>query len=274
MKFKQTLCAGLAAVLVMASPAVFASEAEEAPTPVDTAVEETAPTTDGVNVTLTKTGHVVINPYGLAVETAEGTSTEQIIGETLTITNNSGVPVVVTAGAVGRVSELSSLSYAAQPPRADTREKEIFLYAEFQNEDGQWSGRYGGGENQLLIFEGAAAEKEVLTLDAGAGGVFRLFGAASVSPADPWCSEDEISVTFTFTFVPVIERLETAAAEEEPTGEPTAEPSGEPTAEPTGEPTAEPSGEPTEEPVTQENQVSDPPGGEEHADGQTDSNEL
>lgn len=171
-------------------------EPEEAPAP----VANKAPM---VNVTVPTTGTITINPYGLPVETVAGISTEQIVSETMDIVNTSEVPVIVSASVEGYVSEQSGAVYVSSPPTADTPEKEIFLYAEFQSEDGQWSESYTGGANQILISTAATELKEVLTLDAAAQGAFRLFGSMTVFPADPWSSEDEISVTFVFTFAPV-----------------------------------------------------------------------
>ena len=217
--------------------------------PVRTAAAETVMRSEIalVDVTVPETGRIVLNPYGLPVEIDGETTQEQIASQTMPITNNGETPVVVSASATGRISEHSSMAFAAAPPPADGLEKEIFMYAEFQNEDGRWMNGYKGRSNQVLITETASRTKEVLTLDAGAGGVFRLFGATAVSPADPWSGADEVSVSFAFTFVPVIEPAETAS-EEEPSEEPAAEPSEEPSAEPSEEPATEPSEEPTTEP--------------------------
>lgn len=173
-----------------------------------------------IDVKVPQTGRIIINPYGLPVETASGFSTEQIASDTLTIYNDSAVPVIVSASASGHISELSSMTYVSAPPAQDGLEKEIFVYAEFQNEDGAWHGRYDGGENQILICEGPSAVKEVLMLDAGPSeGVFRMFGATSVDPADPWSTEDRVSVAFTFTFAPVIEPVQDRVLEEQPEAE-------------------------------------------------------
>lgn len=233
--------------------------------PVRTAAAETVMRSEIalVDVTVPKAGRIVLNPYGLPVEIDGETTTEQIASQTMPITNNGDTPVVVSASATGRISEHSSMTFTAAPPPADGLEKEIFMYAEFQNEDGRWSDNYKGRSNQILISERASRTKEVLTLDAGTGGVFRLFGAAAVSPDDPWSGADEVLVSFTFTFVPVIEPAETAT-EEEPSEEPAVEPSEEPTTEPSEEPALEPSDTPAE-PSKQEEPSKDPEPNEEPA---------
>lgn len=207
-----------------------------------------------IQVTVPKTGRIILNPYGLPTEIDGRTTTEQIASETMPIINNSDTPVLVSASAVGSVSELSSLTYAAQTPQADTREKEVFLYAEFQSEDGQWTGRFHNEENQILISEQASAPKEVLLLDSASEGMFRLFGAAAAAPEVPWSAEDVISVTFTFTFTApddssVPESVTAEKPAEEPAGEPAEAPAEEPAGEPAEAPAEDPAGEPAEAPV-------------------------
>lgn len=215
-----------------------------------------------IDVKVPQTGRIIINPYGLPVETDTGTSTEQIASDTLTIYNDSTVPVIVSASVSGHISELSSMTYVSAPPQENAEEKEVFLYAEFQNEDNAWSGSYGGGENQILVCEGSSAAKEVLTLDAGPSvGVFRLFGATSVDPADPWSTEDRVSVAFTFTFAPVIEPAQDPDAEETPAPEETPTPEESPatgeTPTPEESPIPEESSAPEERPATEETSVAE-----------------
>ena len=260
------------------SPSVVETEQPvQLPNPVETSLPVEAPAPEAIlpaaddseliKVNVPAAGQIVINPYGLPVKIGDETSMEQIASETLTMINEGETPVVVSASAVGSVSERSSLTYAAQPPQ-ESGAKEIFLYAEFQKEDDSWLGSYTGADNQVLISEQISAPKEVLTLGAGTSqGVFRLFGAATVSPADPWCSDDVISVTLTFTFttlddpsVPeaaaVEELLEKPPVEElageladEPAEGPTEQPADEPAEGPTEQPTDEPAEGPTEQPT-------------------------
>lgn len=190
-----------------------------------------------IDVTVPQSGRIIINPYGLPTEIDGSTSTEQIVSETMSITNKSTVPIVVSASIAGRVSELSSLRYALQSP-ANLGEKEVFLYAEFQNEGGIWLGNYVGANNQVLISEQDASPQEVLVLAAYAEGMFRLFGAASVDPDDPWCSDDAVSVTLTFTFS-ALDEPSTAQTAEEPSDNPSAVQGPGVSETPEGEPTEE-----------------------------------
>ena len=201
------------AFLLVLSAAVpsFASEATPLP--------EENPTLDDselIKVDVPAVGQIVINPYGLPVEIGDETSMEQIASETLTMINKSNTPVVISASAVGSVSESSTLVYTTQPPQTDALEKEIFLYVEFQKEDGLWSGAYTDGANQILVSGQASEPKEVLSLDGESQGVFRLFGATSTYPKNAWNVEDKISVTVAFTFSPVADPEPALISDEEP----------------------------------------------------------
>lgn len=203
-----------------------------------------------VEVTVPQAGRIVLNPYGLPVEVDGEKTTEQIASETMPITNNGDEAVVVTARTAGHISENSSMTFVTAPPAAGTVEKEVFLYTEFQREGEDWSGRYSGGENQILVTEGVSESKEVLTLEANAGGKFRMFGATAVSPADPWSGADEISVTVVFTFTPLASSVDLGPVEE---GEPAeVEPADDPAEDASDEETQAPE-EPTDpEPETPE----------------------
>lgn len=176
------------------SPELEESELSEPPEESETAVPE-EPSEDldieiddapVIQVTVPRSGRVIINPYSLPVEIGDEVSTDQITSETMMIYNSSDVPVIVSATVVGHISESSNMTFSSVPVEPDSIEKNIFLYAEFQNEDGLWSGGFNSGDNQILIGEGISAAKDVLTLDAGSSeSVFRIFGETSVCPADP-----------------------------------------------------------------------------------------
>lgn len=212
-----------------------------------------------VEVTVPQTGRIILNPYGLPTEIDGETTREQIASETMPILNNGDTPVIVSARAAGRISEQSSMVYVTAPPTADTLEKEIFLYAEFQQEGGAWSGSYSGEGNQILITERTSEVQEVLTLDAASQGMFRMFGSTAVFPVDPWCTDDSVSVTFTFTFAPVeMERTEDPAEEEIPEEEaPPAEEAPEEEVPPEEDPSEDP-GAPEEPETPDTPEASDP----------------
>ncbi len=82
---------------------------------------------------------------------ALGISTEQIIGEPMSIVNYGENPVTVLVSAEGRISDLSNAVFVPSPPQEGTLEKEIFLYAEFKAAESPWLGGFGNAENQVLI---------------------------------------------------------------------------------------------------------------------------
>lgn len=184
-------------------PSHAAGAAPESEPPEVTALSDEVTNDDGqiVNVLVPATGRIFINPYGQAINSENGISREEIISSPMVIINQGEAPVKVCVSAVGSVSDLSHAVFAAEPPQADTREKEIFLYAEFTDSEDSWRRGYNGAENQLLITTRVSEEKAVLTLDEGVSGWFKLFGSTAIDPEEAWCEDDEIKVTFTFTFM-------------------------------------------------------------------------
>lgn len=197
----------------------LAPQPEETPDAVQMPMPIEAEDEVPIQVTVPQMGRIVINPYNLPVELDGEISTEQIAGETLSIVNESSVPVRIQASAVGYVSERSDMVYVNELPEQASEQKELFLYAEFQQEDGLWQGSYSGSDNQILVSTEASVFKDVLQLEAGPSeGVFRLFGAATVFPETEWGAEDEVSVTLTFTFLPLTEPDEALVLDTEPGG--------------------------------------------------------
>ncbi len=103
--------------------------------------------------------------------------------------------MVVTAAAAGTLEGDAWLVFA--PPAEDAASKELFLYAEFQSQSGLWDGGYTGAPNQLLINDPA---KDVLLLDAGGVGYFRLSGSMTPYPQNMWSSDNALTVTISYTF--------------------------------------------------------------------------
>lgn len=162
-----------------------------------------------IRVTVPQSGHIFVNPYGMKVTLEGQESTDEIVSTSQVITNNSSVPVIVQASAVGSIVNGSSAAFVSSPPLEDSGEKEIFLYAEFQTqpsdpENENWQGSYTGADNQILIDEHPSEPQPVLELgESGtetACGVFRLFGETTYEPEDPWVGEEVFEVVLTFTF--------------------------------------------------------------------------
>ena len=152
---------------------------------------------DLIEVVVPAVGEVVLNPYGLAVETAWGTNREQVQHQPQPLTNNSNFPVIVTATATGALA--GDAWFVTAPPEREAEEKELFLYVEYQSQPDVWQGAYTGAPNQLLVTE-YGSSGEVLTLEAGAEGYYRLFGAMSPTPQTMWSSDNALTVTLAYTF--------------------------------------------------------------------------
>ena len=155
------------------------------------------PEDDLIDVVVPAVGEVMLNPYGLAVETAWGTNREQVQHQPQPLTNNSNFPVIVTATATGALA--GDAWFVTAPPEREAEEKELFLYVEYQSQPDVWQGAYTGAPNQLLVTE-YGSSGEVLTLEAGAEGYYRLFGSMSPTPQTMWSSDNALTVTLAYTF--------------------------------------------------------------------------
>lgn len=158
-----------------------------------------------IDVLVPQSGHVIINPYHMEVDLPDGgVSRDQIINPMQTLVNFSTVPVQVDAWVVGQLPPESMARFVDLPPRPDAEEKEIFMYAEFQTDPAMWSGWYGDMDDQILVTGFGAFKENVMTLDLGAEGHFRLFGAMTGDPDEMWESVDAPNVTVTFSFTPIV----------------------------------------------------------------------
>lgn len=174
--------------------------------------EEEDPT---VQMRVSPTGQIIINPYGYSVSTNLGTTNEQIISTTQYLVSQSDVPISVSVEIVGTHSNPDARFVSAQP---DPSAKELFLYAEFQpvteGQDPVWLDAYTGADCQVLINE---TKDNVITLPSGDGTprkvAFRLFGAVSSGPESGWTGSDSLSVTMSYEFNPIKEEAEPAEEE-------------------------------------------------------------
>lgn len=180
---------------------------EEPTAPEDGAEPEDTPGTEPfINVLVPARGQVIINPYGMRVETRYGVSTDQVVNEPQELINFSDFPVQVTAQVTGTFPNLHEAQLASAPPSADGTAKEIFMYAEFQPMPDAWAGAFGDWPNQILVTDWGMGKADVLTLGAfGAEtctGYFRLFGSMTPYPEVMWSEDDIVDVTVAFTFAP------------------------------------------------------------------------
>ena len=168
--------------------------------PLEDPEPDPVPLEDLINVLVPSSGELVINPYGLEVDMDGGVTTDQIVHSCQTLINLSDFPVVVDVSVTGTIPAESGAGFVSAPPAQDAPGKDVFLYAEFQPDPSVWVGEYWGLPYQVLA---DASSEDVLTLDAGGEGYFRMFGAMSVYPEEPWSDTDTFGAVLSFTFTPV-----------------------------------------------------------------------
>jgi len=166
-----------------------------------------------IDVEVPATGEVIINPYRLDVTVDGQTTRDQIASPEFTITNRGNVPVTVKVSSTGTTSGDALLKSFV--PEDYVKTKWLYMYAEFWNmSDGKpaWSGEFTDSENQLLI-RYSSQKADLLTLDTGAEGIFKLFGAAGYRSPDLWHAEDGAAIQFTYTFKKAPEAAQAAACD-------------------------------------------------------------
>ena len=175
-------------------------EPEPEDEPLEDLEPDPVPLEDLINVQVPSSGELVINPYGLEVDMDGGVTTDQIVHSCQTLINLSDFPVVVDVSVTGTIPAESGAGFVSAPPAQDAPGKDVFLYAEFQQDPSAWVGEYWGLPYQVLA---DASGENVLTLEAGGEGYFRMFGAMSVYPEEPWSDTDTFGAVLSFTFTPV-----------------------------------------------------------------------
>lgn len=150
---------------------------------------------DHIDVAVPALGQVILNPYRMPVDTSGGTTNEQVIYQPQELVNYSDFPVIVTAVVTGSLA--GDAWFVNAPPAQDGLDKEMFLYAEFQNQPDLWAEGYSDAPHQLLVNDIA---KDVITLESGGRGYFRLSGAMTPFPQNMWGEENALSVTISYTF--------------------------------------------------------------------------
>ncbi len=181
--------------------------------PLEDPEPDAVPLEDLINVLVPSSGELVINPYGLEVDIDGGVTTDQIVHSCQTLINLSDFPVIVDVSVTGTIPAESGAGFVSAPPAQDAPGKDVFLYAEFQQDPSVWVGEYWGLPYQVLA---DASGENVLTLDAGGEGYFRMFGAMSVYPEEPWSDTDTFGAVLSFTFTPVYLDPEPAEEPEAP----------------------------------------------------------
>lgn len=173
--------------LVTEEPEVNMDDAELAAT----AAEE-----DVINVAVPPTGRIIINPYSLDVDLGTYIDTAQIVHEPQIFYNFSEFPVTVGIKVRGIVSQGSRAVFVPRTPTEQTRE--VFLYVEFRDSDTGWESAYSGADNQVVATANGELSSNVLEIDAGGRGYFRVSGV--MSPHVSWEYTDTFGAVLTYTF--------------------------------------------------------------------------
>ena len=113
---------------------------------------------------------------------------------------------------VGSVPEGSEAVLVDREPAPDV--KEVFLYAEFQNDPTAWLDGYKAGYNQVPAVPEGANGEGVLTLEAEETGYFRIFGEMSTEPF--WEKTDTFDVSLAFSFMVIGEEPTQEELKDEP----------------------------------------------------------
>lgn len=170
-----------------------------------------------IDVIVPPQGEMIINPYHLKTD-VEGIETyEQIFNPAQTLINRGDFPVSVNVHISGFVPGGSDAVLINHFPEFGTEEKEVFLYAEFQNEMESWINEYTGAPNQVLVTEEGSDCEDVLTLAPNSEGYFRIFGAMAEMPAELWEKGDTFDVSLSFSFAVVDDIQVTQEEPEAPT---------------------------------------------------------
>ena len=188
-------------------------EPEPEDEPLEDSEPDPVPLEDLINVLVPSSGQIVLNPYGLEVDMDGGVTTDQIVHSCQTLINLSDFPVIVDVSVTGTIPAESGAEFVSAPPAQDAPGKDVFLYAEFQPDPSVWVGEYWGLPYQILA---DASGENVLTLEAEGEGYFRIFGAMSVYPEEPWSDTDTFGAVLSFTFTPVDPNLEPVEEPEVP----------------------------------------------------------
>lgn len=156
-----------------------------------------------ISVRVPASGRVVVNPYRLEVALGGEVSREQVVSETYSLSSECDLPVAVSVSAAGTIPAGSEAVFVTEPPQSQTEGKEIFMYAEFQEQYGPWQGYFADSYNQVVVAGWGESKQNVLTLAPWGEGRFRLFGAASVPSEGMWTEQDTVNVTLAFTFAAI-----------------------------------------------------------------------
>ncbi len=229
---KKLLSVLLAGAMVCGmSTVVFADDTE-----VDTAGDTYSSTlsvtgttnTPTIKITAPTTGSVVVNPYKLKCTLGEQQVSDQIVSATQYIVNESNVPIKVDVTVSATTAGNAALATAAPTEKITTNS--VFMYLQVVTEGvnvtvegGNVSEKSGGtfteysakSTDAVVLASGKSTTKSGIatlgaatytddTLTDATGCAFRFGGSAATNPTKAWTSNDTVSPTVVFSFVPQV----------------------------------------------------------------------
>ncbi len=169
------------------------------------------PPTIKVDLSDTSSKTVAVNPYGLAVDTVNGVSTDadkkaQLVNKTETIENKSEVALAVNATVTATAKGKAKIATA---PVVPTTEKANSIFAYLQVEAGATitAGDYNAKDpNKVAFATKPATKKAMVTLDkstsTGKTASYKILGSVAANPTTPWETEDGADFSIIFDFEP------------------------------------------------------------------------
>ena len=167
-----------------------------------------------IQVTVPTSASILINPYQMDYELADGTiCNDPIIGEPGVIESESNVPLSISVEAIG-TSDSGETVFTTSDISPDETQKAVFMYLELQSSvdgltpDFDWSSAYDADQH-LLITESTRSMSDMLvmdeaTQDTSSYAMFRMSGQVVSTPTYMWNSNDAVSVHLVFTFKPMV----------------------------------------------------------------------
>lgn len=178
-----------------------------------TITAEGTTTTPTISITVPTANAFVVNPYGLTAtaspsadtntETAATNLTAQIISPTYKITNGSDVGVATKLAVTGKVE--GEAKFATSALKADDTAKDVLLFVRTKVNAAavDTTTDFEKDSAETMVVSTTKNEKDLGTIDAKTGTlVYQFDGAAVKVPAKAWTSDDKVSATLVFTFVP------------------------------------------------------------------------
>jgi hypothetical protein len=153
-----------------------------------------------VKITVPTTANITLNPYSIEIGDDKDTST--IVMEKGTITNESNVPIAVTAAVKGTAPKDVTLATAALKGTETT--KSVFMYLALYK-DGKVPDYDSKATDQIVVGT-KEVSKTITTLgikDADdASCDYTFAGSCASNAAKAWTAADKVDVTLTWTFMP------------------------------------------------------------------------